>query len=76
MNNLIPKFVSLLQGQAVYSICEFERNLLLLFSGYKMLGPVCRNRVTGEEADEKLCNLSQKPIPKTIVCNTHRCPPR
>ncbi|XP_049830977.1 protein madd-4-like isoform X2 [Schistocerca gregaria] len=42
--------------------------------GRKMSRPVCRNRVTGAEADEKLCNASQKPPRLFLSCNAHRCP--
>ncbi|XP_046398762.1 ADAMTS-like protein 1 isoform X4 [Ischnura elegans] len=42
--------------------------------GYKMSRPVCRNRVSGKESDEQLCNAAQRPAPKIVECNTQRCP--
>jgi hypothetical protein len=43
-------------------------------SGYKMSRPVCINQVSGAEVDEPLCNASQRPEPKVVECNIHRCP--
>lgn len=42
--------------------------------GYKMSRSICQNRITSEEIDEYLCNVSQKPAPKIVECNTHPCP--
>ncbi|XP_049815817.1 protein madd-4-like [Schistocerca nitens] len=42
--------------------------------GRKMSRAVCRNRVTGADADEQLCNASQRPPRLLLPCNTHRCP--
>nr|CAD7424514.1 unnamed protein product [Timema monikensis] len=42
--------------------------------GYKMSRPVCRSRVSGLEVEEQLCDSSQRPDPKLVECNTHRCP--
>lgn len=39
-----------------------------------MSRPICQNRITSEEIDEYLCNVSQKPAPKIVECNTHPCP--
>ncbi|GLV43482.1 no long nerve cord [Carabus blaptoides fortunei] len=44
--------------------------------GYKMSRPVCKNRVSGTEVEEQLCNASQRPEANVIQCNTHKCPPR
>jgi hypothetical protein len=45
-------------------------------SGYRMSRPVCRNRVTGLEVEEQLCNAAQKPALNTVPCNPQRCPPK
>jgi hypothetical protein len=55
-----------------YVICTLPVSSFI--SGYKMSRPVCLNQVTGAEADEPLCNASQRPEPKVVQCNTHRCP--
>lgn len=44
--------------------------------GYKMSRSVCLNRVSGEEVEEQLCNLMQKPDASVVPCNTHSCPPK
>ncbi|XP_054082608.1 ADAMTS-like protein 1 isoform X4 [Zeugodacus cucurbitae] len=44
--------------------------------GYKMSQPVCRNRVTGVEVEDSMCNGPQRPEPSVLLCNTHTCPPR
>ncbi|XP_072391161.1 protein madd-4 isoform X2 [Diabrotica undecimpunctata] len=44
--------------------------------GYKMSRPLCQNRLTGDEVEEKLCNESQKPDSTVVECNTHNCPPK
>lgn len=47
-----------------------------LFSGYKMSLPVCRNRLTGGDVEESLCNHASRPEPTVVQCNTHACPPK
>lgn len=37
---------------------------------------ICQNRVSGEEVDEQLCNVSQRPDSAIVSCNTHACPPK
>lgn len=44
--------------------------------GYKMSMPACRNRITGTEVEESLCNALNKPEPQIVTCNTHLCPPK
>lgn len=44
--------------------------------GYKMSRPLCQNRVTGEEVEEKLCNEAQKLESTILPCNKHNCPPK
>lgn len=44
--------------------------------GYRMAVPSCRNRVTGVEVDESLCNALTKLELQIITCNTHLCPPK
>ncbi|XP_063699657.1 protein madd-4 isoform X2 [Culicoides brevitarsis] len=44
--------------------------------GYKMSMPACRNRITGTEVEDSLCNASNKPEPQIVTCNTHLCPPK
>lgn len=34
---------------------------------------VCKNRLTGEEMDELLCNVSQKPTSKIVECSDNPC---
>ncbi|VEN64005.1 unnamed protein product, partial [Callosobruchus maculatus] len=41
-----------------------------------MSRPVCKNRVTGDEVEEELCNDSQKPQSTVVECNVHNCPPK
>lgn len=45
----------------------------LRFSGYKMSKAVCKNRLSGEEMDELLCNVSEKPAAKIVECNDAPC---
>ncbi|XP_068624023.1 protein madd-4-like [Battus philenor] len=42
--------------------------------GYKMSLAVCRDRLTGSDAPEQLCDGSSKPTAAVIRCNTHPCP--
>ncbi|XP_063229070.1 protein madd-4 [Bacillus rossius redtenbacheri] len=42
--------------------------------GYKMSTPVCRNRVSGQAAQEELCDASLRPDPQVVQCNGHPCP--
>ncbi|XP_064554227.1 protein madd-4 isoform X1 [Drosophila montana] len=44
--------------------------------GYKMSRPECRNRLTGAEVDNALCNAANRPDSSVVPCNTHSCPPR
>ncbi|KAL7044499.1 hypothetical protein ACKWTF_001926 [Chironomus riparius] len=44
--------------------------------GYKMSLPVCRNRLTGADVEESLCNHGSRPEPTVVQCNTHACPPK
>ncbi|XP_068083512.1 protein madd-4 [Anabrus simplex] len=44
--------------------------------GRRMSRAVCKNRLTGAEVEEQLCNASQKPDRKVTECNTQPCPPR
>ncbi|XP_055302398.1 protein madd-4 isoform X5 [Sitodiplosis mosellana] len=44
--------------------------------GYKMSRPLCRNRMTGQEVEESLCNAVMRPEPAVVQCNTHSCPPK
>ena len=37
---------------------------------------VCKNRITGEEMDELLCNSSIKPPAKIVDCNDNPCSTR
>ncbi|KAK6643498.1 hypothetical protein RUM43_005008 [Polyplax serrata] len=41
--------------------------------GYKMSKAVCKNRLSGEEMDELLCNVSEKPAAKIVECNDAPC---
>uniref|UniRef100_A0A182MQ69 ADAMTS cysteine-rich domain-containing protein n=1 Tax=Anopheles culicifacies TaxID=139723 RepID=A0A182MQ69_9DIPT len=41
-----------------------------------MAMPTCRNRVTGVDVEESLCNASSRPEPTVVQCNTHLCPPK
>lgn len=38
--------------------------------------PVCRNRLTGADVEESLCNHGSRPEPTVVQCNTHACPPK
>nr|XP_021208563.1 protein madd-4 isoform X1 [Bombyx mori] len=42
--------------------------------GYKMSLAVCRDRLTGSDAPEELCDASSKPQTSVMRCNTHPCP--
>ncbi|RVE47991.1 hypothetical protein evm_007303 [Chilo suppressalis] len=42
--------------------------------GYKMSLAVCRDRLTGSDAPEELCDASSKPHASVVRCNTHPCP--
>ncbi|CAG9568728.1 unnamed protein product [Danaus chrysippus] len=42
--------------------------------GYKMSLAVCRDRLTGLDAPEELCDGSRKPASAVVRCNTHPCP--
>ncbi|XP_061705546.1 protein madd-4 isoform X3 [Cydia pomonella] len=42
--------------------------------GYKMSLAVCRDRLTGSDAPEQLCDASSKPQASIVPCNTHPCP--
>ncbi|XP_037882700.1 protein madd-4 isoform X2 [Glossina fuscipes] len=44
--------------------------------GYKMSRVMCRNRVTGTDVEDALCNAANRPEPTVELCNTHTCPPR
>uniref|UniRef100_A0A1A9V4U8 Ig-like domain-containing protein n=1 Tax=Glossina austeni TaxID=7395 RepID=A0A1A9V4U8_GLOAU len=37
---------------------------------------MCRNRVTGTDVEDALCNAANRPEPTVELCNTHTCPPR
>ena len=41
-----------------------------------MAMPNCRNRVTGVDVEESLCNAALRPEPTVVQCNTHLCPPK
>lgn len=41
-----------------------------------MSRPTCRNRVSGSDIDESLCNAANRPEPAVVQCNTHMCPAR
>ncbi|XP_045540256.1 protein madd-4 [Papilio machaon] len=42
--------------------------------GYKMSLAVCRDRLTGTDAPEQLCDGSSKPSSAVVRCNMHPCP--
>ncbi|XP_073960715.1 ADAMTS-like no long nerve cord [Choristoneura fumiferana] len=42
--------------------------------GYKMSLAVCRDRLTGSDAPEQLCDASSKPQASVVRCNMHPCP--
>ncbi|XP_026315930.1 ADAMTS-like protein 1, partial [Hyposmocoma kahamanoa] len=42
--------------------------------GYKMSLAVCRDRLTGSDAPEQLCDASSKPQSSVVRCNVHPCP--
>lgn len=35
---------------------------------------VCRDRLTGSDAPEELCDASSKPQASVVRCNIHPCP--
>lgn len=37
---------------------------------------MCRNRLTGADVEESLCNHALRPEPSVVQCNTHACPPK
>lgn len=41
-----------------------------------MAMPTCRNRLTGGDVEESLCNAALRPEPTVVQCNTHACPPK
>lgn len=43
-------------------------------SGYQMSRPVCLNKESGKEMDERLCDISKRPRPLIRECNTQKCP--
>lgn len=44
--------------------------------GYKMAVPTCKNRLTGADVEESLCNAASRPETTVVQCNTHACPPK
>ncbi|KAI5644724.1 immunoglobulin i-set domain-containing protein [Phthorimaea operculella] len=42
--------------------------------GYKMSLAVCRDRLTGSDVPEQLCDASSKPQSSVVRCNVHPCP--
>lgn len=44
--------------------------------GYKMAVPTCKNRLTGADVEESLCNSASRPESTVVQCNTHACPPK
>lgn len=44
--------------------------------GYKMAVPTCKNRLTGADVEESLCNAASRPESTVVQCNTHACPPK
>lgn len=38
--------------------------------------PICRDRITGMDVDETLCDAASRPDPVVIDCNLHICPPK
>ena len=45
-----------------------------LFAGYRSASHVCKNRVTGQEVEDALCDQTRRPEGEVEPCNTHRCP--
>lgn len=39
-----------------------------------MSRPTCRNRVTGVDVEDQLCNETQRPDMQVIQCNMIKCP--
>ncbi|XP_023209875.1 ADAMTS-like protein 1 isoform X1 [Centruroides sculpturatus] len=42
--------------------------------GYQMSRPVCLNKESGKEMDERLCDISKRPRPLIRECNSQKCP--
>ncbi|XP_034240301.1 protein madd-4-like [Thrips palmi] len=42
--------------------------------GYRSASHVCKNRVTGLEVEDALCDQTRRPEGEVEPCNTHRCP--
>ena len=40
-----------------------------------MARPICKNRATGVDVEENLCNGYPRPEVAVVHCNTHLCPP-
>lgn len=49
---------------------------LLILKGYKMAVPTCKNRLTGADVEESLCNAASRPETTVVQCNNHACPPK
>jgi ADAMTS-like protein 1/3 len=41
-----------------------------------MAVPTCKNRLTGADVEESLCNAASRPESTVVQCNTHACPPK
>lgn len=50
--------------------------LIRISKGYKMAVPTCKNRLTGADVEESLCNAASRPESTVVQCNTHACPPK
>lgn len=59
-----------------FSFLVTTLNSFSFFSGYKMSRATCRNRVTGADVEDSLCNVIVRPEPAVVQCNTHSCPPK
>lgn len=53
-----------------------KKRFICFFLGHKMGRPICRDRVTGMDVDETLCDAASKPDSVVIDCNLHICPPK
>lgn len=42
--------------------------------GTQLVKPVCKNKKSGEEVDERLCDLSKRPPSRTRECKADKCP--
>lgn len=51
-------------------------SLFYISIGYKMAVPTCKNRLTGSDVEESLCNAASRPESTVVQCNTHACPPK